>query len=121
MNSKGFTLVEVIAIIVILAGIFLVSFPAINNIAKNDEDKLYDNMVNDLCAAGKSYMYAHMQLFPELSTANSKIEIPVIDLINYGNVDGNLTNPKTKKSIKKDILKYTILNDFSLNCKYMEE
>ena len=31
MNNKGFTLVEVIAIIVVLVGIFLVSFPAINN------------------------------------------------------------------------------------------
>ena len=85
MKRNGFTLVEVIAIVVVLAAIFAVSVPAISNVYDADEKKLYDNMVKDLCAAGKSYMYANMQLFPELSTIDSFIEIEIEDLISRGN------------------------------------
>ena len=121
MNDKGFTLVEVIAIIVVLVGIFLVSFPAINNATKSDEEKLYNNMVADLCSAGKTYMYSNMHLFPNLSVANSEIEVSIRDLINYGNVDKDLTNPKTDKKIENDKLKYKVLEDFSLECDYVKE
>ena len=121
MKRNGFTLVEVIAIVVVLAAIFAVSVPAISNVYDADEKKLYDNMVKDLCAAGKSYMYANMQLFPELSTIDSFIEIEIEDLISYGNVDKNLKNPKTGEKVKNSSLKYTVLNDLSLDCKYIEE
>lgn len=121
MNNKGFTLVEVIAIIVVLVGIFLVSFPAINNATKSDEEKLYNNMVADLCSAGKAYMYSNMHLFPNLSVANSEIEVSIRDLINYGNVDKDLMNPKTDKKVENDKLNYKVLEDFSLECDYVKE
>ena len=114
-------MVEVVAIVLELAAIFLVSVPAISNVSNADEKKLYDNMIKDLCAAGKSYMYANMQLFPELSTIDSLIEIKIEDLITYGNVDRDLKNPKTGEKVKNNSLKYTVLNDLSLDCKYIEE
>lgn len=121
MNDKGFTLIEIIAIMVVLVGIFLVSFPSLTNMAKSDEEKKYDNMVNDLCTAGKTYMYSNMDLFPELSSVNGEVELKIIELILYGNVDKNTLNPKTELSIENDTLKYTVLEDFSLDCEYIEE
>lgn len=121
MKRNGFTLVEVIAIVVILAAIFMISVPAISNVSNVDEKKLYNNMVKDLCAAGKSYMYANMHLFPELDVVDSSIQIAIEDLISYGNVDKDLKNPKTGEKIKDNSLKYTVLNDLSLDCTYIEE
>ena len=122
MKHNGFTLVEVVAIVVVLAAIFLVSVPAISNVSKEDEKKLYDTMVNDLCAAGKSYMYANMQSFPDPSTTvGDPITIKIKDLIAYGNVDKDLKNPKTGEKVENNSLEYTVLSDFSLNCKYIEE
>lgn len=120
MNNKAFTLVELIAIIVVLAAIFFVSFPSLLNIAKKDEEKKYNDMVKNLCLAGESYIYANVDDFDELSTTNSKIEINIEELIIYGNVDANLKNPKTEKRINNDILYYTVLNDNSLDCEYVE-
>lgn len=120
MSNKGFTLIEVIAVLVVLVAIFLVSFPALNNAAKSDEDKLYDNMIDNLCSAGKAYMYSNMDKFPDLSVKNSKIQLKISKLISYGNVEKNLINPKTNVSIERDLLEYIVLNDFSLDCKYIE-
>ena len=121
MNNRGFTLVEVVAIIVILIGIFLVSFPTIKNMVNVDNEKKYNNMVTDLCTAGKTYMYSNMDMFPTLSIVGSVIKININSLIEYGNVSKELVNPKSELSVKNDKLEYTVLGDFTLECKYIEE
>ncbi len=121
MDNKGFTLIEVIAIMVILVGIFLVSFPVFSNMAKSEEDNKYNNIINDLCTAGKTYIYSNMDDFSNLSTVGSQIDIKIEELIIYGNVDKKLLNPKTKTSVKNDLLRFIVLEDLSLKCEYMEE
>ena len=121
MENKGFTLVEVIAIMVVLVGIFLVSFPVFHNMAKSEENNKYNSMINDLCAAGKTYIYSNMDNFTNLSIVGSEIEIKIEELMLYGNVDKKLLNPKTNTSIEKDTLKYLVLDDLSLKCEYIEE
>ena len=119
--NKGFTLIEIIAIMVVLVGIFLVSFPTLTNMAKTDDEKLYNNMINNLCTAGKTYMYSNLDNFQELSTANSEIELKIDVLMSYGSVDKTTLNPKTNQSIEDDTLMYTVLDDLTLECKYVEE
>ena len=121
MNTRGFTLVELIAIMVILVGIFLVSFPALDSMLRSDEEKLYTNMVDNLCIAGKTYLYSNLDLYPELSVVNSEIKINISSLIDYGNVEKDLKNPKTDMTIENNKLKYTVLEDLSLECEYIEE
>lgn len=120
MNNKGFTLIELVAIVLVLAAIFLVSFPSLLNMSKNDEEKKYDNMVENLCLAGESYIYANEDDFKDLSTVSSTIEISIEELIMYGNVDSALKNPKTDKSVESDKLIFTVLSDKSLDCVYKE-
>ena len=120
MNTKGFTLIELTAVIVVLASIFLISFPALLNTASSDEENKYNDMVEDLCLAGKSYIYANMDGFEGLSTVDTKIEIKISELIIYGNVNKNLQNPKTGSSVEDNKLIYTVLSDYSLDCEYKE-
>ena len=87
---------------------------------KENSDKQYTNMVDDLCTAGKTYMYSNMDNFPELSIVGGKIEVKISDLIIYGNVDKDIQNPKSKKSIKDGLLRYQVKEDFSLLCEYEE-
>lgn len=118
MNTRGFTLIELTAVIVVLAAIFLVSFPNFLNVSRADKEKEYNNMVDNLCMAGRTYIYANMNDFSELSTVGSTIRINISDLITYGNVDKNTINVKTEKKIENDFLTYTVLNDYSLECEY---
>ncbi len=120
MNNRAFTLIELIALIVILLAIFLFVFPNFTNMLKQNDDKKYTNMVDDLCTAGKTYMYSNLDDFPELSNVGSKIELQVKYLITYGSVDKNMENPKTKKSVKDGKLIYQVKEDFTLLCEYEE-
>ena len=120
MNNKGFTLIELVGIVLILAAIFLVSFPALLNMTKADEEKSYNTMITDLCLAGESYIYSNMEDFNNLSVIGSNININIDELILYGNVDSDLKNPKTKASVSQDRLVYTVLQDYSLDCEYIE-
>ena len=95
-------------------------FPYLINIARDDDKKNFDNMVENLCISGKSYIYNNIDNFPELSIINTKIEIKISELIAYGNVNKNILNPKTKNTIKNDKLILTVLADNSLECEYIE-
>ena len=57
MNKKGFTLAELIAVIVLIALISLIVFPTINNIEKNGNIKKY--------SAYKDLMIEYAKLVPK--------------------------------------------------------
>ena len=119
MNNKGFTLIELVGIVLILALIFLISFPNFVNMASSDEKKKYDSMVKNLCIAGEAYIYSNTDEF-NLSTVGSTINVDVQDLIVYGNVSNNLKNPTTGSSVKDDTLVFTIQSDKTLSCEYID-
>ena len=116
--EKGFTLVELIAIILVLSAIFLVSFPSILNSAKKGKEEEYNNMVKNLCLAGETYIYSNIENYDQLKTVSSTINIAVKDLIEYGNVDASLTNPKTGALVENSTLVYTVSSDLTLVCEY---
>lgn len=120
MNSKGFTIVELVAIILVLAAIALVSFPVIESMSKSSNDKKYSDMVKDLCIAGNSYINANREDFEELNIIGGETIIDINELIAYGNVKSNTKNPKTGNSIENDSLKFTMLESFELDCQYIE-
>lgn len=120
MNDKGFTLIELVAIVLVLVAIFLVSFPSLLNLSKKDEERKYDSMVETLCLAGDTYIKNNSKDFKDMIIPNNHIEIDINELMVYGIVKTNTTNPKTNKSVENDKLIYTVQSDKSLNCEYKE-
>lgn len=118
MNNSGFTLVELTAIIVILALIFLIAFPNLQNMTMNDKEKQYETMKKDLCLAGETYIYSNIDNFGKLIKGKT-IEIAINDLIKNDIIDEKI-NPKSKKSVKNDVLIYNVLEDGILECTYNE-
>jgi Tfp pilus assembly protein PilE len=55
MKNKGFTLVEVMAIVIIIAAIALVSFPVLTNVVKNNEKIEEDTFKESAIEAAKTY------------------------------------------------------------------
>ena len=112
MKNKGFTLIELIAIVSLLALILSLSFPYFLNIAKRNEDNKYKSVVDDLCMAGKTYIQAE-----NIEAVNSTMTISIRDLIDYGIVKPNISNPETGASLKNKSLIYTVNSDNSMSCR----
>ncbi len=104
MNKKGFTLVELLAIIAILAIIISISVTAFSNTQQSIVEKQYQNIVNDILI--KAQDYAHKNGFTK------NITISVNDLIDKGillpNDDGYIVSP----------IDQTIMNCFIIEVTY---
>ena len=97
--KKGFTLVEVVAVIIILAVIGLIALPAINSSIEESRKKSYDSQVEIIIESSKRWSRYNNDLLPN---DNSVYKLTLTELINgkyVSNIeDGKLKNPKDPKS-----------------------
>jgi len=94
MNKKGFTLVELLAVIVILGLLIAIISPAVMNLLNDSKDSLSQNQIDMIIMASKKYMIEHNELLPE---EGSSYSVSISDLINSGVIDNEkVIDPKTK-------------------------
>ena len=53
--KNGFTLTEMLAVIIIILVMSMIAAPAIVNMIKNSNETSYESIVNDIALAGQSY------------------------------------------------------------------
>lgn len=53
--KKGFTLIEVIGILVLLTIIFGITFPVVTSVINRSKDKMYEDQINIIYSAAESY------------------------------------------------------------------
>lgn len=95
-NNKGFTLIELIATIIILGVIALIAIPAINTTIDSSRQKAYDEQVERIKSAAKNWAVENSTAFSEDSGV---VEITVTELINKGYLEeDNIIDPKDGKS-----------------------
>ena len=97
MKKKGFTIVELLGIIIILGIILTIAIPLTNKIINNAEDESYNLLVSNLKGASEDYLADNMSLIPE--NEGDKIIITLEDLVNGNYLDPDVENPKTHKKI----------------------
>lgn len=120
-KTRGFTLIELIAIIVVLAAIFLVAFPILLGTTKKTKTSAYDITVENLCEAGKTYIADNQDKYPTATTVGSKITIPLLDLLEYGVIAEDMIDPQLNISLEDSSLIYTVEDDQSLSCGFEEK
>ena len=124
--KKGFTLVELLGVFVILSIIVLVTFPYATGLLKNTKDREYERFEKNLFLAAEAYIEANSSNYEELKINGGLTYISLADLTEEGFVSEKMTNPKTKteidlnNSIKvtktENGLLYELLSeDYSLN------
>ncbi|MCI8778972.1 MAG: prepilin-type N-terminal cleavage/methylation domain-containing protein [Bacilli bacterium] len=119
-KNKGFTLIEIMAVIVILAVIALIVVPLVTGSIKDSKQKLYETQLENIKSGAKSYMI-------NLDLPNKEpITITLDDLQKKGLVDKDIKNPITdekfnkcmliqikKTSDKEDIYEYEIMDEIN--------
>lgn len=105
LNKKGFTLVELIATIVVLALVVSISAYAITNIINSAKEKNYELLIKNIKDASETYYQECKYSNNSGITCNDTVTLQ--ELVNYGYLKGNGTednkmeiiNPKDNKNI----------------------
>lgn len=92
MKNKGFTLTELIGVIVLLGIIALIAVPVINSTITNSKSKAYNAQVNALQDAGKKWGVENTKLLP---ADNSSCNVSIAELITQGYIeDDKIIDPR---------------------------
>lgn len=98
--KKGFTLAELIGVIVVLALISLITIPAISKILRQNKEGLCETQMNNILSAARSYGAENVFSLP--TTDGETLTITLQDLIDGGYIGKNIENPATKELIDVD-------------------
>ena len=83
---KGFTLVELIAVVAILGLIALVVYPAIASVIRNSRESAYNDQVAVIEKAAKTWSLKHANILPD---DGSVYRLPVDTLVNEGYISND--------------------------------
>lgn len=120
--KNGFTLIEVITVLILLAIIGLIIVPTINDSISKSREKSYDENVAIIIEASKKWVVKN-----DTKITNNQYILPVRVLIeeNYINntKDGKLKNPKKPNEfmegcvkIKYDVTYHQYIHTYEENC-----
>lgn len=107
--NKGFTLAELLGVIVVLALISLVSVPAVSDVLKKNKVRLCETQLENIKIAAKNYGADHFYDLP-VDDGDSLV-ISLKDLTSNGYIDGNIKNPVTKEIFVEEDVLITIMKD----------
>jgi len=101
MKKNGFTLVEVLGVMVIIVVIFLLVFPSVNHIIKKSEETIDDVQTNKILNATYDYSLKNLNLLPE----EGKITyITLSELKNSNLISADLIDIKTQEQMPNNLV-----------------
>lgn len=95
MKNKGFTLVELLAVVGLIAAFALVTVPTVDSILKRQRQNLYNTHKKNVTDALKTWGNMNIELLPE--EEHDFITVTLSDLKTAGLINDDMANPKTKK------------------------
>lgn len=98
-NKRGFTLVEIIAVVVILALVGLIVVPAVLNSINNTKETAYNTMVNNIESVTKLYISENKGEIANINVINSNIKVSLQQLIDSGLIKAPIQDPMTGEPI----------------------
>ena len=108
MKKSGFTLIELIGIIVIISLILLVAVPSINSVIEQGEENKKQEALNNIYMATENYLMANYDEYSSLDNIGASEYIYVMDLMNQQYMDIDELNPNDDESFdSKDVVKVT--------------
>ena len=111
--KKGFTLVELLAVITLLAILLLIGASTMSKIIKGNKQKMYDNQIASFKESVNAWSMGHTNELPEVG---SSVRVTLGTLIDNNYVKDNIVNPVTGEVFSRDI--YFCITNVAGNYEY---
>ena len=95
MKRKGFTLIELMGVLIILGILAAIAVPTIAKTIKNSREKAYEDQVGIIVAAAKNWSADHISVLPEEDGVF--IPVKISELQEGGYLESSVENPKTQE------------------------
>lgn len=104
--KNGFTLIELVMVILLLGVIAVITVPTVNQAIKNSKIDTYERQVETIENTAKTYMSKHSGMLPS-QNSNDKVCVTVNQLQKEGLLSKDkIINPNYKENGKEDYEKY---------------
>lgn len=120
MVKKGFTLIELIAVIAILATVSMIVFPNISEVIHSSKQTLHDDQIKDIEASAQKWATDNLELLDSTHLNNVYISLSSIQSMGYLEKD-SITDPLTREKMNGCIKISYNLQAQSYEYKYSEE
>jgi len=100
MNEKGFTLVELLAVVIILSLLALITSTAITKVVKDAKDDLSETQIQLIKSAADTWMADNLNKLPSSGSCGY---LTLEDLKFYGLLDNKILDPKDNQEIPNDL------------------
>ena len=95
MKKKGFTLVELLAVIIILSLVLVIAVPSVNKYIKQSKEKAYDAQISTIIEAAQAYASTNPELLP--NRENISVKVTLGQLKSSGLIKEEVKNPNDDK------------------------
>ena len=99
--KKGFTLAELIGVVVVLALICLITVPAVSNVLKDNKKSLCKTQLKNILVAANNYASENLLSMP--IEEGEVVTITIQDLIDTSFIDDDIKNPVNKEMFDSEI------------------
>lgn len=101
MNTRGFTLVELLGVLVLLVVIFALAYPSVILVINSGKETGEVKQINDILASAYDYSIKNTKYLPE---RNETTFITLSELKMIGSIKPKITNPITGKEYSDDLV-----------------
>lgn len=100
MANKGFTLIEILAVVTIIGVVSLITMPVVQKNITKSRQQAYNNQIDNIVKAAKDWSSENLTNLPENN--NEKLNISLEMLMSLGYLEDNLVDPLTDKYFSPD-------------------
>ena len=99
--KKGFTLVEMLGVIVIISIVVVITYPSITGLLNDSKKTSHEFQIDTILDATYDYTLENLNLLPD---ENNTTYITLNELIKYGYIEGELNNPIENGNFSNDLV-----------------
>ena len=111
-NRKGFTLVELLVVLVLLLALTSTALLSMSRIQKNATNKRHKELIKEIELASDIYLSVHREISERLINSESDSEcVKIYKLIDDGLLRSDLTDPSTGQRIPANLCVTVSIND----------